>query len=82
MKGLEGEEQNIDTWQEKPVKMLKNRSDMFAGRGIGNDKGHWISDQLEFMSELVWRTRADRDAAIDEGCIQSMCKNDSAGFCN
>lgn len=44
----------INVIKGKPVKLLKDRSDMFCGKGSGNDKRSSILDQLNSRGKPVW----------------------------
>ena len=84
VEGLEGEEQNLEMnggFDQEPVKLLKDRSDVINGGGSGDDASGRVMDQLKLTDGLEGDTKEEGVTVIDAGSDQGVNKDGCAMGC-
>ncbi len=82
--GLGCKRQNLKintVFDQEPMKLLKDKSDVINGGGSDDDAGSGVLDQLKFMDELKRETKQNGVTVINAGCDQGVNKTGSAVGC-
>ena len=83
MEGLEGEEQNLEMdagFDQEPVKLLKDRSDVINGGGSGDDASGRVLDQLKLTDGLEGDTKEEGVTVINAGVNKDGCAMGCEGW--
>ena len=78
VEGLEGQKQNLEMdagFDQEPVKLLKDRSDVINGGGSGDDASGRVLDQLKLTDGLEGDTKEEGVTVIYPGNDQGVNKD-------